>query len=215
MKRLVGRTVSWNLDALGILWDTDKAPGTGRNGYTRYYARHLRAKRRAVGCVLEIGVGGYQDPSVGGASLRMWRSYFPRATVYGLDLYPKRFADNLRLVLIQGDQSDADTLRRLVELCPPFDLVVDDGSHIRSDIIASFEALFPAVKPGGFYAIEDLHAVYQPRRDGGPHASPDSAAEVAMPLLEDANLDRRPVAALHVYPGLVLLQKAPAHAGVR
>ena len=88
-KDRLGQAVSSNLNALGILWGTDKA--CGHHGYTSYYARHLRAKRRVITCVLEIGIGGYRDPSGGGNSLRMWRSYFPRATIYGLDLYAKRF----------------------------------------------------------------------------------------------------------------------------
>jgi predicted O-methyltransferase YrrM len=203
-KHLVGRTVSWNLDALGILWGTDKA--RGYHGYTRYYARHLRRRRRAVTCVLEIGIGGY-DSCPGGNSLRMWRSYFPHATIYGLDLYEKRFEDAHRLVLLQGDQSDQNTLRRVVELYQPFDLVVDDGSHIKSDIIASFEALFPAVTPGGVYAIEDIDAVYPKSPDAGPYDVIDHVASPAKLLSDDLRLGRCAIAAVHSYPGLVLVEK--------
>ena len=213
VKHRLGRTVCWHLDALGILWGTDKA--RGHHGYTRYYARHLRAPRRSIRCVLEIGVGGYGDPHDGGNSLRMWRNYFPRATIYGLDLYEKRFADGRRLVTLKGDQSDPETLRHVVELCAPFDLVVDDGSHIRSDVITSFEALFPAVKPGGLYAVEDLVAVYRPSHGGSPKSARESAADPAKLLLDDLNLDRRPVAAVHAYPGLVLVERARAPSGVR
>jgi cephalosporin hydroxylase len=35
------------------------------------------------------------------------------------------------------------------------DLVVDDGSHLYSPTKASFEALFPFVRPGGWYIVED------------------------------------------------------------
>ena len=40
-------------------------------------------------------------------------------------------------------------------------LEVDDGSHIASDIPASFKILFPAVRHGGWYVIEDLETAYR------------------------------------------------------
>jgi hypothetical protein len=85
----------------------------------------------------------------------------------------------------------------VVELCPPFDLVVDDGSHVRSHIIASFEALFPAVNPGGLYTIEDLDAVY-PRSLGRSYDTAGSVASIAKSLSDDSNLDRRHLAAVRV-----------------
>jgi predicted O-methyltransferase YrrM len=63
------------------------------------------------------------------------------------------------------DQSDGDGLRRLVgdEFGDrPIDLVVDDASHLLGPTRASFNALFPHVRPGGVYVIEDwswLHGV--------------------------------------------------------
>jgi hypothetical protein len=156
--------------------------------------------------VLEIGIGGY-NACPGGNSLRMWRSYFPRATIYGLDLYEKRFEDAHRLVLLQGDQSDRNTLRRVVELCQPFDLVVDDGSHVRSDIIASFEALFPAVAPRGIYAIEDIDAVYPTSAGAEAYEAPDDRASAARLLSDDLRLGRWPIASVYSYPGLLLVEK--------
>lgn len=166
VKHRLGGVVAWNLDALGILWGTDKA--RGHHGYTTYYARHLRPRRRSITCVLEIGIGGGSDPDDGGHSLRMWRNYFPRATVYGVDLFEKRLAGESRIVALQADQSDADSLRRAVSGCPPFDLIVDDGSHVAQHIITSFEVLFPALLPGGLYAIEDLQTAYEEGQGGGP-----------------------------------------------
>jgi hypothetical protein len=137
----------------------------------------------------------------------MWRSYFPRATIYGLDLYEKRFEDAHRLVLLQGDQSDRNTLRRVLELCQPFDLVVDDGSHVRSDIIASFDALFPAVAPGGFYAIEDIDAAYPKSAGAEPYDVPDDRASAAQLLSDDLRLGRWPITSVYSYPGLLLVEK--------
>jgi predicted O-methyltransferase YrrM len=56
------------------------------------------------------------------------------------------------------DQADAATLGRLVDdRLPgrPLDLVVDDGSHLVGPTRASFNTLFPRLRPGGAYIIED------------------------------------------------------------
>ena len=36
-----------------------------------------------------------------------------------------------------------------------FDIIIDDGSHILSDILKCFNNYFTLIKPGGFYIIED------------------------------------------------------------
>jgi cephalosporin hydroxylase len=62
------------------------------------------------------------------------------------------------------DQSDGDGLRRLVADefgDQPIDLVVDDASHLLGPTRASFNALFPHVRPGGVYVIEDWSWLHQ------------------------------------------------------
>ena len=205
IKHGLGLVVASNLDALALLWGTDKA--RSHHGYTRHYANHLRSRRRSVECVLEIGIGDGADPRAGGSSLRMWRNYFPHATIYGIDLYEKVLDDGARITALQADQSDPSALRRAVAQCPPFDLIVDDGSHVGSHVITSFEVLFPKLAPGGYYAIEDLETSYLPAYGGGLPGVPDTAAALAKDLLDDLNLGSRPIAALHAYPGLVLVEK--------
>jgi SAM-dependent methyltransferase len=56
------------------------------------------------------------------------------------------------------DQADGDRLRSI--LAEEFgdeelDLVVDDASHLLSPTRASFEVLFPRLRPGGVFVIED------------------------------------------------------------
>jgi predicted O-methyltransferase YrrM len=56
------------------------------------------------------------------------------------------------------DQADAATLGDLVDrhlAGRPLDLVVDDASHLIAPTRASFNALFPRLRPGGIYIIED------------------------------------------------------------
>lgn len=206
LKAGLGLAVASNLDALAVLWGTDKAPG--HHGYTQHYARHLRARRRSIACVLEVGIGNERDPETGGNSLRMWRHYFPRATIFGLDLYEKWMDTDARITALRADQSDPDALRQAVNGCPPFDLVVDDGSHVGSHIITTFDVLFPKVRPGGYYAIEDLETSYLASYGGGPPGAPNTATALAKELLDDVNVGPRPIAAVHAYHGLLLVEKA-------
>lgn len=55
------------------------------------------------------------------------------------------------------DQGDAERLREVVsrEFSRPLDLVLDDASHMYGPTKASFETLFPLLRPGGLYIIED------------------------------------------------------------
>ena len=41
-----------------------------------------------------------------------------------------------------------------------FDVIVDDGSHVCVHVFRSFNALFPKLRPGGVYIIEDLNMAY-------------------------------------------------------
>ncbi|MGX7828490.1 class I SAM-dependent methyltransferase [Actinokineospora sp. 24-640] len=152
-----------DLDQLATRYGSDK--WGGMHWYTPHYARHFERLRAEPVRMLEIGIGGYTDPASGGASLRMWQRYFRRGLVYGLDIVDKTAVESLRVRTIQGDQGDPDSLRDIAAL-GPLDIVVDDGSHRSEDVIASFTHLFPAVRPGGYYVIEDLHTSYWPTFGG-------------------------------------------------
>ncbi len=43
----------------------------------------------------------------------------------------------------------------------PLDLVIDDASHLYDESVASFESLFPLLRPGGLYLIEDWRWQHQ------------------------------------------------------
>jgi cephalosporin hydroxylase len=156
-------------------------------------------------------VGGYET-AAGGQSLRMWRRYFPNATIVGIDIHHKNVAGP-RICFEQGSQSDKAFLRGLVKRYAPFDVVIDDGSHLGRDIATSFDVLWPAVKPGGFYVIEDIDVSYHPEWEGGPPGTPGTAADLIKRLLDDTLIragddEFQPsIAALHVYHQIVFLER--------
>jgi hypothetical protein len=161
---------------------TDKE---GAHAYADAYERHLGHLRSLPITLLEIGIGGYANPDKGGASLRMWKEYFPLGRIIGLDIEDKsQFAED-RITILQGDQSDRPMLDRIARDHGPFDVVIDDGSHQNAHVIASFEALFPHLKDDGIYVIEDLQTAYWGRYGGSSGADRSGTSMTMLQALAD------------------------------
>ena len=220
MRHLYAR-MRWgrNLPALAAYFGSDK---WGIHWYARHYQAHFARLRRKRLRVLEIGVGGFADPRKGGASLRMWKAYFPNARIIGLDIADKRLHDEDRIKTVIGSQDDEALLQRLSRTEGPFDIVIDDGSHQNAQVIRSFLILFPLLAENGIYAVEDTQTAYWPDFGGAPPQ--DAAAPTSMNYLKalaDAlNYREFPpaegwephpfgphVVAVHFYHNLVFVQK--------
>jgi hypothetical protein len=143
--------------------------------------------------VLEIGVGGYEYSELGGSSLRMWRSYFPKSRIVGIDIYDKRHFSEDRIDIRQCDQTDEDALKRLCQEYGGFDIVIDDGSHFNGHVIQTFEVLFPFLRPDGIYVVEDLQTAYWPSYGGGINA-PRSSMTYFKSLVDGLNYVEFPIA---------------------
>ena len=108
--------------------------------------------------VLEIGV-------YNGVSIKAWREFLgDGATVVGIDINSKckrhEEADKGIFVRI-GNQADVNFLRAVTDEFGPFDIILDDGSHLTHHVIATFNHAFPhSLKDGGIYFIEDLNTSY-------------------------------------------------------
>lgn len=137
------------------------------HNYIPYYDHFFKPFRRKKLRILEIGIGGYDDPKLGGASLRMWKNYFSKSQIFGIDLYDKSLLNQKRIRTLKGSQIDPLFLNKVVSEAGPFDLIIDDGSHICSHVIFSFEFLFPHLNSGGFYVVEDLQTSYWEEYGGG------------------------------------------------
>ncbi len=137
------------LTALADEWGTDK--GTRGHHYTEVYDRFFFPIRQEARKVLEIGV-------LKGASLRMWRDYFPHASVYGIDIVDTSSVNSDRIRTFIADQANRTQLQRFLDAAgSDFDLIIDDGGHSMEQQQVSFGYLFRHVKPGGYYVIEDVH----------------------------------------------------------
>jgi len=110
--------------------------------------------------MLEIGVSR-------GGSLQLWRRYFhPDSIIVGLDINPgcARFNDHEHGICVRiGDQADIDHLNELIDEFGRFDIVLDDGSHLPTPTLTSFQHLFAhGLADGGVYLVEDLWFCYMP-----------------------------------------------------
>jgi hypothetical protein len=206
---------------LGILaarYNSDKWGGL--HWFTPHYEKHLRHLRTSAVRVLEIGIGGYAAEDAGGGSLKMWRRYFPRGSIFGLDIFDKSVLDQPRVTTLRGDQSDGDFLAGIAAEYGPFDLIIDDGSHINEHIHASFNALFPHVRSGGLYVIEDMWTSYLPGYGGddGPVAGSATSVGLVKRLIDAVNYQEHqgggtpdPVAGqvvgVHTYHNLTFIEK--------
>jgi len=156
---------SSDLMNLARIYKTDKWRHLYPPIYEQWFG-HLRTKDVRL---LEIGVGGYGRVWKGGESLRMWKKFFPHGKITGIDIFDKSIFQESRIRIYQGDQSDKQFLHDISRKEGPFDIVVDDGSHLQSHIITSFEALFPLMPAGGTYVIEDTQTSYWSNYEGSTH----------------------------------------------
>lgn len=164
-----------SLDQLAIKYGTDKSSKI--HNYTEQYAHYLNSVRDQPLRVLELGWGGHEDPDKGGASAQMWRDYFPNGTVVCIDVEEKTITDAHKgLHFRKGSQADPDFIAQVAEEFGPFDLIVDDASHLSSLTIKSWELLYPHLKSGGIYVVEDTHMAYHDFYYGKreANANPDS-----------------------------------------
>lgn len=147
------------LDKIAIKYGTDKSSLI--HNYCNKYEKHLPFNRLDHISILEIGV-------FRGSSLKMWGEYYENAKILGIDINPdcKQYASNKVSIEI-GSQTDAAFIEKIAQEHGPFDLIIDDGSHMQSHIIFSFNCLFKHLKPSGIYIVEDASCSYWKKYEGG------------------------------------------------
>lgn len=208
-----------DLGSLSVASGSDK--WASFHWYTGHYEKEFAPYRDEPVRVLEIGIGGF-DGGLGGGSLRMWKRYFHRGTILGLDLFDKSALNEPRLTALTCDQGDADALVAMAEEHGPFDIIIDDGSHHNEHVRVSFDALFPYLRTGGLYVVEDMQTAYIPRFGGteGGVAGPDTSIGLLKRLLDDmhhhehgpdtggrATLTEDQVVGVRVYRNIAFVEK--------
>lgn len=148
------------------------------HSYTHHYQDHFNRIKNNKLNILEIGVGGYKSPVRGGASLRMWKKFFRKSKINGIDIYDKSGLEEKRIKTFRGSQIDENFLESVIKDIGPPDIIIDDGSHMNDHIIKSFKILFPRLKAGGVYVIEDIQTSYWESYGGNSKNIEDSKTAI-------------------------------------
>ncbi|MEM9045631.1 MAG: hypothetical protein AAGC81_13140 [Pseudomonadota bacterium] len=192
--------------------------------YYEIYERFFEPLRDRSNTLIELGVAE-------GASLKVFSEYFPKSTIVGVDIRLRDidFANWPKIHVYEGSQTDAKLMIELATRHAPegIDIVVDDASHQGALSFESFNILFPRLKAGGLYVIEDWGTGYwdswtdgglyePPKINGSRFASHDLGMvgfvkhlvdQVGTGDIRDAHVKHHLVRAMHVHQGLVVLEK--------
>jgi hypothetical protein len=180
--------------------------------YFPIYERHFRAFVYKPLTFVEIGCGL-------GGSLQMWKRYFgPHATIVGIDILPrcKEFEEDQIEVRI-GAQEDTGFLQSVLDEFGTPDIVLDDGSHVMSHMVTTFQLLYPQVDKNGIYMVEDLHTAYWDDYEGGLRRQ-GTFIELCKGLLDELNAEHsrgalapteftKSTLSMHFYDSVVVFEK--------
>lgn len=155
---------------IAFKYGTDKCPQL-KHSYTPFYYELFKDRQKLVKKVLELGIGHFKgmeknvwtfDPGLKrryhrGASLYMWRDFFPNALIYGADRVPQAIFQDERLTGILTDERKKEDLENLIrQTGSDLDIVVDDASHKVADQIFAAQNLLPLLNKDVTYIIEDV-----------------------------------------------------------
>jgi hypothetical protein len=128
---------------------TDKGPS--QHNYTELYERLFLQWKNDPIKIFEIGIAN-------GGSLAMWQEYFPNARIFAADIESKTQFNNARVTTLIADQANREQLATAIATAGrDIDILIDDGGHTMEQQQVSLGFLFPHVRPGGYYVIEDVH----------------------------------------------------------
>lgn len=201
-----------DLDRIGLKTKTDKS--SVHHNYLHTYEKYFEPIRNKELLVFEIGCGGYHFSNKGGESLYMWREYFVNSRIITIDLYDK---SNVwcpaNCEIHKCSQDDGKALMNVLNGRQP-DIIIDDASHINPLTIKTFEILFPQLKKGGIYVVEDTETSYWSAVatdgtdfKGGTHDM--TVMNYFKRKADEINLiDTSDIQTIHFWKGLIFIFKA-------
>jgi len=169
--------------------------------------------------ILELGLWD------GGSAVFWFECLQPRKQV-GIDLQPREDSEYFRsYVSSRGlstrlktywdtNQSDTQKLRSIVdnEFDGPLDLVIDDASHFYQPTKSSFECLFPLLRVGGLYIIEDWAWEHWKDLDspGHPWAKERGLTDLIFELVQVTGTSTTLIKSLTTYQGFTVVERGEA-----
>jgi len=139
-----------------------------RHNYTYVYYSLFSPIRNEPIRLFELGIGS-NNPKIPsnmsvrgrpGASLRAWRDFFPKSTIFGADIDVFCLMTENRLKTFYCDQTNPVIIRNMWQhdslLHDEFDIIIEDGLHTYDANKCFFESSCHKLKKGGVYCIEDI-----------------------------------------------------------
>jgi hypothetical protein len=155
-----------NTSELASLFNKYGSDKSSSHNYDLLYASILGPIRNAPLRVLEIGLGTNNPEVVStmgedgrpGASLRAFRDFLPNARIFGADIDHRILFSEDRIQTYFVDQTRSSSFDELSSVLGnnAFDLVIDDGLHSPNANIATMLFAFRALKPSGYFIVEDI-----------------------------------------------------------
>jgi len=144
-----------SLETLAYYYGTDKSHDDHK--YTDLYASLFDPIRQSVRNITEIGLAQ-------GQSLQVWHDYFSGARIWGIDIVPavvkgvrKIFgADSQRVQAFLANSKNAKAVGQLNFAPSSMDIIIDDGDHFPPAMEKTLLTMWPYLRVGGFYIVEDV-----------------------------------------------------------
>lgn len=135
--------------------------------YSNFYYSLFNHCKENIKLIFECGIGtnnpklpsNMTSKGKPGASLRVWRDYFPNAIIYGADVDRNILFDEDRIFTYFVDQLSKETIEKMWQniRIENFDIIIDDGLHTAEANINLFLNSFHKLRKDGIYIIEDVH----------------------------------------------------------
>ena len=186
------------------------------HNYLSVYDRHSNRFRATARTFLEIGV-------CHGGSLQIWKRYLGGgARVHGIDILEIcSVVEEPGIQVHVCDTANRASIIGVLEKIGPLDIVVDDGSHLGDHQRRCFEEIFPRMREGGVYMVEDVQCSYW-REFGGGYRQRGTFVEYAKDLIDrmhvwyisDERIDSdewfaRNIRSINFYDGMIVIEKGP------
>jgi hypothetical protein len=130
---------------------SDKGDQIGaKHNYVPIYEKLFENYRDSEVKFMEVGIDS-------GQSLKAWQTYFTKAKIYMVDYNNFSHLNTDRVTCFQANQSKMEDMIRVSNQVADLDFFIDDGGHCMDHQQLTFGAIFPKMKSGGLFFIEDTH----------------------------------------------------------
>ena len=149
------------LTEIGLQTRTDKANDHRFTEFYYDYCKNITSPK-----LFEVGVSE-------GYSLNMWSEFYQTGHIIGMDIDISKFMSGQKIpyntsrevkmgniTVYSGDQENPNDLLKSLNYHSEYDIIIDDGGHTMKQQQITLATLFPHVKSGGFFIMEDLHTSF-------------------------------------------------------